>query len=417
LSKEIIVIGAGVVGLSTAYYCAQRGHHVTVIDRGKPDDENCSYGNAGLVCPSHIIPLAAPGMVALGLKWMWSPESPFYVKPRLSPSLLRWGWQFYRAANTQRVNQAAPLLRDLNVASRTCFEEFAKHHGNSFSFEHRGLLCLCKTERKLEHEAHVAKHATELGLKTDVLGPKQTAALDPNIRMDIAGAVYFADDCHLVPGRFMAALKQQVKDLGVNVSWNTTARAWRHARGHIEALSTDKGDLQAAEYVVCAGSWSQNFLRPIGVHIPLQAGKGYSLTLPQPQHLPTIPAILTEARVAVTPMAGALRFGGTMEIAGLNEDINPARIRGIVKSVPAYYPDFGPDDFAAVQPWRGLRPCSPDGLPYVGRPSRFSNLCVATGHAMLGLSLGPVTGKLVSEIISDEMPSLDMELLNPDRYR
>jgi D-amino-acid dehydrogenase len=152
------------------------------------------------------------------------------------------------------------------------------------------------------------------------------------------------------------------------------------------------------------------------LRIPLQAGKGYSLTLAKPRQLPEICAIFTEARVAVTPMAGALRFGGTMEMAGLNEEINPVRVQGIVKAVPKYYPEFETQDFDGVRPWRGLRPCSPDGLPYLGRTGRYRNLVIATGHAMMGLSLGPVTGRLAAEILSGEKPSLDIGLLHPDRF-
>ena len=148
----------------------------------------------------------------------------------------------------------------------------------------------------------------------------------------------------------------------------------------------------------------------------MQAGKGYSLTLSKPRQLPEICAILTEARVAVTPMAGALRFAGTMEIAGLNEDINPVRVRGIIAAATKYYPDFEPSDFDGVAPWRGLRPCSPDGMPYVGRTAKWANLSVATGHAMMGMSLGPVTGKLIAEILAGETPPIDMTQLSPDRY-
>ena len=414
--KHIVVIGAGVVGLSTAYYCARRGHRVTVIDRGTPEHENCSYGNAGLVAPSHIIPLASPGMVALGLKMMRNPESPFYVKPRLDLDLLRWGWRFYRAGTREHVIRSAPLLRDFNLAGRTCFKQFAEEHGNSFHLEHRGLLCLCKTEHRLEEEANVVEHARKLGLEAEVLGPKQTAAMEPNIQMDIVGSVFFADDCHIAPWLFMAALKQQVQKLGVSVSWNNTVTGWRNSHGRIDALRTANGDVQGDDYVVCAGSWSPTILRPLGIDLLMQAGKGYSLTLPTPRLRPTIPAILTEGRVAVTPMGTSLRFGGTMEIAGLNEDINPARIRGILKTVPKYYPQFSASDFTGIQPWRGLRPCSPDGLPYVGRTSHFSNLSIATGHAMLGLSLGPITGKIACEILADETPSIDITMLNPDRY-
>ena len=149
------------------------------------------------------------------------------------------------------------------------------------------------------------------------------------------------------------------------------------------------GDIDADEVVLCAGVWSAGLARQLGLRLPMQAGKGYSLTLKNPRQLPTICSIFTEARVAVTPMDGALRVGGTMEMAGINESVNPRRVHGIVRSVPAYYPEFREDDFAGIEPWHGLRPCSPDGLPYLGRTSRWDNLICATGHAMMGLSLGP----------------------------
>lgn len=414
--KHILIIGGGVIGLCTACYAARKGHRVTVVDRGAAGDENCSYGNAGLIVPSHFVPLASPGMVALGLKWMLKSDSPFYIKPRLDWDLLNWSFKFWRAANAQHVRRSAPLLRDLNVASRVCFEEFAELTGNSFGFEKRGLLCLCKTGHRLEEEAKAVEQARRLGLKAEVLTAKQAAELDANIRMDIAGAVFFHDDCHLTPARFMAALKQQLERLGVAISWSTEVTGWRVDGSRVEAVRTTKDDFTADEYVLCGGSWSTVIARDLRLKLPMQAGKGYSLTLSQPRRSPAIPAILTEARVAVTPMGGTLRFGGTMEIAGLNEEINPVRVQGIIKSVPRYYPDFTPQDFDGIQPWRGLRPCSPDGLPYVGRTARYRNLAIATGHAMMGLSLGPITGKLMAEILSGEKPSIATDALSPDRY-
>ena len=177
-----------------------------------------------------------------------------------------------------------------------------------------------------------------------------------------------------------------------------------------------RGEFAADEFILCGGSWSPVLARELGLKIPIQAGKGYSLTLTQPRELPQLCSIFTEARVAVTPMGASLRFGGTMEIAGLNEDINPVRVQGIIKSVPKYFPKFTPEDFDGIQPWRGLRPCSPDGLPYLGRTAKFSNLILATGHAMMGMSLSPITGQLVSEIVSGEKPSFDLNLLSPDRF-
>jgi len=414
--KHLLIVGGGVIGLCTAYYAARKGHRVTVLDRRAADHEGCSYGNAGLVVPSHFVPLAAPGMVALGLKWMRRPDSPFYVKPRLDRELISWGLNFWRAANAAHVRRAAPLLRDLNLASRACFEEIAHLTGNVFGLEKKGLLCLCRTKRRWEEEARIAEQAMQLGLKVEVFDARQAARLDPNVRMDIAGAVYFHEDCHLTPARFMAALKQQSEQLGVALSWLNQLTGWRVNGQRIEAARTAKGDLTADEYVLCGGSWSPIVARDLRLNFPIQAGKGYSLTLPKPGLSPAIPAILTEARVAVTPMGQALRFGGTMEIAGLSEEINPVRVRGIINSVLKYYPDFTARDFDGIQPWCGLRPCSPDGLPYVGRTRRYANLSVAAGHAMLGLSLGPITGKLMAEILSGAKPPFDLHLLDPDRY-
>ena len=416
MSKNIVIVGAGVIGLSTAYYLAQRGCRVTILDREPAARDGCSFGNAGMIVPSHFTPLAAPGMVALGLKWMWHPESPFYVKPRLDADLLAWGWKFWRASTPARVARAAPLLRDLSFASRACFEELAELPGNDFGLVKRGLLMLCKTPHSLDEEVKMAARARDLGIPAEVLDPAAVAALEPDVRMAVAGAILFPQDCHLSPARFMAGLERALARLGAKFSYDTEARGFRVTRRHVDAVQTNRGDFFADEYVLCGGAWSPAVVKELRLSLPMQAGKGYSLTLAQPRQLPRHCAIFTEARVAVTPMAGALRFGGTMEFAGLSDTLNPARIRGIVNSVPKYFPDFTPEDFAGVRPWSGLRPCSPDGLPYVGRFAAYENLATATGHAMMGLSLGPITGRMVAEILHGERPRFDLSLFAPDRY-
>ncbi len=414
--QRVLVIGGGVIGLSTAYYCAQRGFHVTVLDRNPEQRDGCSFGNAGMVVPSHFVPLAAPGMVALGLKWMWNPESPFYIKPRLNAELLSWAWKFWRAATPAHVQRSAPLIRDLSFASRACFEELAALPNNDFGLVQRGLVMLYKTQHSLDDEAKFAAQANALGDPAEVLDARGLARLDPDVTMDVAGGVYFPKDCHLAPQRFMAGLKQQCDQLGVKFVWNIEVQNLRTEQQRIASVHAGQTEFVFDELVLCGGSWSPVIGRQLGLNIPMQAGKGYSLTLPKPRELPRICSIFTEARVAVTPMGNTLRVGGTMEIAGLNEDINPIRVQGIIKSVPKYYPKFAPGDFDGIKPWRGLRPCSPDGMPYLGRTSKFQNLSLATGHAMMGLSLGPITGKLMSELLSGEKPSIDLQLLNPDRY-
>jgi D-amino-acid dehydrogenase len=250
----------------------------------------------------------------------------------------------------------------------------------------------------------------------EVLDAKQTAKLDPGVTMDVAGAVYFPKDCHLSPEKYLAVLQQQCEQAGVKFEWNAEVTSLVVRENRIAAVRASSGEFSADEIILCSGSWSPVIVRELGLKIPIQAGKGYSLTLARPRELPQLCSIFAEARMAVTPMGNALRFGGTMEVAGLNEDINPVRIQGIIKSVSKYFPKFSPQDFTGVQPWRGLRPCSPDGLPYLGRTAKFSNLVIATGHAMMGISLSPITGKLVSEIVSGEKSSFDLSLFSPDRY-
>ncbi len=422
-SKSIVIIGGGVIGLSTAYYCARRGHRVTLIDRNPERRDGCSFGNAGMVVPSHFVPLAAPGVVGTAFKWMWNPESPLYIKPRLNWELMSWGWKFMRAANAKHVERSAPLIRDLSFASRDCFEELAALPDNDFGLVKKGLVMLCKTQHGLDDEAKYAAQANQLGVPAQVLDRNGVAKLDPDVTMDVAGGVYFPKDCHLSPNRFMAGLKRQCEALGVKFVWNTElgpVRLETSADGTTKLCcicdKVSSVEFLADEFVLAGGSWSPVIGRELGLPLPMQAGKGYSLTLTEPRELPQLCSILTEARVAVTPMGDTLRFGGTMEIAGLNEDINPVRVRGIIKAAVKYFPKFTAEDFAGIQPWRGLRPCSPDGMPYLGRTAKFSNLTIATGHAMMGLSLGPITGRLVSEILSGEKPSLDLTLLNPDRY-
>ena len=418
MSKRVVIIGGGVIGLSAAYYCARRGWRVTVVDRGPERRDGCSFQNAGMLVTSHFVPLAAPGMVALGLKWMWNPASPFYVKPRLSRELFDWGIKFWRAATPEHVRRAAPLLRDLSVASHLCFDELAALPGSDFGLVRKGLLMLCRTPHALDEEIRTAEMGRALGIAAEALDAAQVAALDPGIRMDVAGAVYFPKDCHLNPDRFVTQLQDRLAADGVEFVWNAEVAGWRVEGGRtIRAATTLRGDgIEADEFVLCGGSWSPLLARDLSLRLPMQAGKGYSLTLAKPRRLPEICAILTEARVAVTPMAGALRFAGTMEIAGLNEEINPVRVRGIVAAATKYYPELEPSDFDGIAPWRGLRPCSPDGMPYIGRTANCANLSIATGHAMMGMSLGPVTGKLIAEILAGENPQLDMAQLSPDRY-
>jgi D-amino-acid dehydrogenase len=276
---------------------------------------------------------------------------------------------------------------------------------------------LCKTEEALAEEAHVAELARDLGMEAHVLDARATAALDPGIRMDVAGSVHFPQDANVVPDRLVATLQRRVAEGGARLRWNTAVAGFRSADGRVRALTTGAGEsIEADEFVIATGVWSQQLARMLDMRLPLQAGKGYSVTLPRPRVQPRHCAILVEARVAVSPMGDALRVGGTMEMAGLDQSMNPIRVRSLVEAMPRYFPDFTAADFERLTPWNGLRPCSPDGLPYLGRTRGFSNAVVAAGHAMMGVSLAPITGKLAAQLLANERPEIDIASLSPDRY-
>ena len=411
---HVAILGGGIIGLSVAYFLLQRGHRVTVLERGGAAHDSCARGSAGMICPSHFIPLAAPGMVALGLKWILNSESPFYIKPRLNLDLVKWGWHFLRSATAAKVAAASVALRDLSLQSRKLYLEWATELGD-IGLQQRGMLMLCETAHALEEESLTAAKARKLGIPAETLTAAQVAALDPKIEMQVEGGVYFPQDCHLDPVALLAALTRRVEELGGDVRYESEVKAFQRDGVRLRSVFTASGEMTADEFVLAGGVWSAALARDLGLSLPMQAGKGYSLTLPRPPAVAELCSILVEARVAVTPMAGGMRFGGTMEIVTPNAEINPRRIAGIVKSALRYFPQFNSTDFAAIPPWSGLRPCSPDGLPYLGRSERFANLIIATGHAMLGLSLAPATGAMVAQLIDGQSlaPSI---LFHPDRF-
>ncbi|GAA5129734.1 FAD-dependent oxidoreductase [Luteolibacter yonseiensis] len=413
-TDQVVIVGGGVIGLCSAYYALKRGFSVTVIEREAAGGDNCSMGNAGMIVPSHFTPLAAPGMISKGLRWMFNPESPFYVRPRVNPDLMKWGWLFHQNSNARHVAASRELLRDLNLESRRLFAELSTE--GDFGLKQRGLLMLCKTQKGLDEEAQVAREAHEIGLQAEVLDAAATAELDPSITMDVTGAVYFPQDCHLEPKRFMAEMRRRVLSLGGVIESGVGIDNIATSGGRVSSVSGNGRSFEGKQFVVAGGSWTPELLKLAGIKLPLQAGKGYSLTLPEPPELPQLCSIFAEAKVAITPMGSGLRFGGTMEVGGLDLSVNPSRVRGIVKSVNAYFPKFSELDFAGIKPWAGLRPVSPDGVPYLGKSGRFPNLTIASGHAMMGLSLGPVSGRVVADLLAGDPPFRPIDGMSADRF-
>ena len=416
-SKSVIICGGGVVGLFSAYYLAKAGFRVTVLDQNPEGADSCAHGSAGYLSPSHVIPLSAPGMVVQGLKWMLSSRSPFYIQPRLDWDLIHWAWLFARSCSEKHLQQAAPILRDLCLGGRTLFADFAVQTNNAFEMKTEGLVNLCRTAEGLDHEAHgLARIAGELGVEAKVLDARQTALLEPGTKLNVAGSVYFPIDAHISPRLLMPLLVSRLKALGVALRWNTRVLGWHRQGDRIASVKTDAGDLPADEFILTGGSWSPAMVSSLGLRLPMQPGKGYSLTLEQPRFQLTKSLMLTERRVAVTPMGPRLRFGGTMEISGHSGNVRPERIAQIIAAAQDYLPEFTAADFNGVKPWFGYRPVSPDGLPYLGRFRHLANFSTASGHAMLGLTMAPISGLVLAELLTGRKPSVDLRLLAPDRY-
>ncbi len=416
MSGPVVIVGGGIVGLSAAYELLRRGRSVVLLEKGAADHDSCSLGNAGMIVPSHFVPLAAPGMVALGLKWMFDGESPFWVRPRLDPALFSWGWKFWRSSTAAHVERCTPVLRDLNLRSRELFLRHRAELPAGFDLEDVGLLALCRTQQALDHEAVFAAKSNAVGVPTEVLSADEVRRRDPGVDYAIAGAVLFAKDAHLDPRKLVAVLTAEVTRLGGRIVFDAEVTGWKAEGDVLRAAVTKQGEFAGETFVLAAGAWSPAAAAALGLRLPMQSGKGYSMRLERPAQRPKYCSLLMEARVAVTPMGSALTVGGTMEITGNDLSVNPARVRGIRKAFVQYYPAFKEADFEALPVWSGLRPCPPDGMPYLGRTRAKRNLVVATGHSMMGLSLGPVTGELVAQLVCCEPTSVALREVDPDRH-
>jgi D-amino-acid dehydrogenase len=412
---KIGILGGGIIGLSSAYYLNREGHNVTIIDQSDLSD-GCSHGNAGMIVPSHFVPLAAPGMISKGLRWMFDSTSPFYVKPRFDKELIKWGYHFYRSATKEHVQKSAPALKEISLLSKSLYREWKQQLPFDFGYDERGLLMLYQTKETEHEEAKTAKMARKYGIEAHILSSSEVQKLEPYVKVNSRGAVYFPGDAHLIPQKLVSHLINYLKDKGVQFQSATTILDFITENQKIKIIKTDKGEFAFDEVIMALGSWSGKVSQQLHLNLPMQAGKGYSFLLDDVAKNVRIPSIFLEARVAVTPMANSLRFGGTMEIGGVNRFINMNRVKGIVDSIPKYYPDMKISMPLKEKVWHGLRPCSPDGLPYIGRSDRFENLIIATGHSMMGLSLGPATGLLVAEIIDHKKSSMDIELFRPFRF-
>ncbi|TVZ21908.1 D-amino-acid dehydrogenase [Dokdonia sp. Hel_I_63] len=413
MAKNVIIIGGGIIGLSCAYFLQKSGHHVTVIDQSKMDG-GASYVNAGYMSPSHLVPLAAPGVMRQGIKWMFNSKSPLYIKPRLDTDFLKWSLAFNRSCTQKHVNSAVPVMKEIAVLGRDLYHQIKQEEGFSFHLEKKGLLMLCQTEATLHHEDELVQIAIKEGLSARTISALDVKKMMPDATLDVVGASYFECDYHSTPGEFMKEMKAHLLSKGVVIRQEEKVIDLEVNNGKIISVKTDKEVLKADEVVMAAGSWTSTLSRKLNINLHLQAGKGYRIQTTKETGI-TYPSILAEAKVAITPMNGFTRFAGTMEIAGINHTINKARVDSIADGVNKYFPEVHITAEERAGAACGLRPVSADGMPYIGKSSKCKNLTIATGHAMMGWTLGPSTGKLVQEIVDEVTPCMDMAMFHPDR--
>lgn len=414
---KVTIIGGGIIGLSSALYLKRAGWEVTVLDKGDFND-NCSYGNCGYICPSHFIPLATPGIVKQGLKWMWNSKSPFYVQPRLDWNLMSWGLKFIRSATKNHVESAAIPLRDIALISKREYESWLAMPDFDFAYEQKGLLEIFQTEAGAEHAKHTVEKAHELGLSdTRLLSKEELQSLEPQTRINGLGAIHFNCDAHCWPNKLMQQLIAYLKKEGVQLLPNQEVIKFEKGNKKVSKIITGNAAYEQDEIVIASGSWGRETARLLSIRIPLMPGRGYSVTLEDSPYKVNYPAVLLEGRAAITPMDGnKIRFGGTMEITSHKTPPRMNRVQGILDAVKHFYPDFDVPLPSKEKIWYGYRPCSADGLPYIGRTSKYNNVTIATGHSMLGLSLGAGTGKLVDEIVRNTRTSMDMKPFDVERF-
>lgn len=413
--KRSVVVGGGITGLCCAYYLRQAGHDVTLIDR-EGFTEGCSYGNAGMITPSHFIPLAAPGVIWKGIKWMFDARSPFRIKFRWSPDLWRWAWLFARASSAEHVLRCRQPLHELFASSLALYRDLAAQW--AIPLKNTGILMVYNTAAGQAEEHHVAEEALRLGLKvedippalfTDYFGAQDLAAL---------GAVHYLDDHITIPSVFMDTLRRVLIDQGVQLVHGEVEQ-WVNQGKQAEAVVLrSKEEIRGDHFVLCGGAWTPQLTQPLGYRLPLQAGKGYSITFDKSHFAVDYPFILTEAKVAATPLGHQFRFAGTMEVTGQDLSLNTTRLDAIKHSARRYFTQLDWSQIPDQANWAGLRPVTADGMPVVGRLPGTPNIYICSGHAMVGMGLAPISGKVIAGIIEGHhvLAAQVMSTLEPSRF-
>ncbi len=412
-----VVIGAGAIGIASAYFLRRSGWDVTVVERGEVG-QGCSYGNSCLIVPSHSEPIPGPGVIGQALRWMLKSDSPFYIRPRMDFELMKWSLRFRRHCNAADAEAGTRALLALSRASLDLFEELTASGEAEFFYQRRGFIEVYLSEQGLEIGRRSAGELRSEGFEATLLSPGEAVEREPALDSGVVrGALEVDGEAHGLSYGYVRSLAATFARRGGRIRAGSSVSEVVIDRGRVEGVALDGGrDALPADLVVlAAGSWSKDFARPLGITLPLQPAKGYSCTIDAFEGSPKRPLLIKERKVIVTPLDNRLRFGGTLELTGFDESIDKIRYGAVVRAGSEVLAKKPP--MKNEEAWCGFRPVTPDGLPVIDRVSSVDGLLVATGHAMLGFTQSPMTGKLVSQLANGEPAEIPMEPFRLDRFR
>lgn len=417
MKKKIVIIGAGTIGLHCAYFLNKNGHEVEIIEAASESDTSgCSHGNCGLIVPSHFVPLASPGMLKSGMKMIFDHKSPVSLPVLKNIGNIPWFLKFVKAASAEHVRRSAPTLYSLNIESKKLYSEIHSQYPKNLEWQEKGLLMTCTTSKGFKEEIEIAKIANDLGIETKILDAGGLKNIEPDVKFNVSGAVWYECDAHIQPANYLQWLKNELKSKGVKFHFHSRLINLKTQNGKIVKAETDTTHFEADEFVLAAGIYSKELAKNLGFSLPLISGKGYSIDFPDTHLKLNIPVILTEAKVALTPFANSLRLGSGMEFNGKTGQINFLRVQEMLDRTHDALPDFPKVKAQKLKIWEGLRPVTPDGIPLIGRTKQIENLLVAAGHAMMGVSLAPITGKIISDLVESKSDGFFSDFLSPNRF-
>jgi len=414
--SRIVVVGAGVIGLACAYSLAKRGREVIVLDKGEPGGA-CSKGNTGWITPSLSAPIPAPGLTFDSLKWMLRSDSPLYISPAAAPGLARWLWRFWRYCNRRDFMHGLRAVAELNRRTLAAFDALERD-GVAFELHRSGMLCVFLDEDTMRKVRVELGHFRDYGYEPpEAVRGVELRRLEPALSDAVQAGFVVQEEFHARPETLVTGYVTRLRELGVEICTGVEVIGAHGARpgGPVSGVETSAGPVAGDQVVVAAGAWSGEVLEQFGVSLPVQAGKGYSITLTGAERTLVRPLYLGEAKVGGSPFHGATRFAGTMELSGVNETLDRRRLAGIRAGIGRYLRQSVAEDEGVE--WVGMRPLTPDGLPMLGRVPGYRNLLVATGHAMLGITMAPVTGELMADVMTGKESAAALAPFDPGRFR